>query len=288
MIPATCGLCQLLIEFHALETTSLLGHQSLELTKSSHESMEKKRKQSREGFAARKYPVKKQMTYLQWKSTNLYVADMALLAPPHWFNDNLITFCCDYLQHVTCAGRPFRFVPPGTAFVLLHEDDPQLLKECVEGSGITGKELVLFPVNNAPKTCEACGTHWSLLVFEARSQRFYAYDSLHTTIPESTRRLAAKLAPLLCTKPARLFFLPSANQSNSYDCGCFCVMNMRQVAQRAAANKCLADGLLRDIHPTDERRAIRKRIERIRILVSVRGHPKAGHNQAARRGDRTA
>lgn len=216
-------------------------------------------------FKKKRDPQKK-MAYLEWKSTNLYPDDLALLAPPHWFNDNLITFCCDFLQYVSFAGHPFRFVPPGTALVLLHEEDPELWMECVRGSGILHRALVCLPVNNAPRNCEACGTHWSLLAFEARGRRWYVYDSLHTRLSENARRLAVKLGPVLGAKGTSIHVAPSPRQSNGYDCGCFCVTNMRHVAQRAAARQPI-EALTSEIYPTHERKNIRKRIEQIRALV---------------------
>jgi len=134
------------------------------------------------------------MAFLEWKCTTLYTSDVELLKSPAWFNDNIINFCCDYMQYVLFNDKPYKFVHPGTSFVILHEShDAADLKDTVEGSGINReKSLIFFPVNDSQNLTKPGGSHWSLLVWERKTEMFYVFDSMSVTGNSSAHKLAEK------------------------------------------------------------------------------------------------
>lgn len=226
------------------------------------------------------------MALLEWKCTSLYLADIQLLKPPNWFNDNIINFCCDFFQNVLFTEANFKFVHPGTTFIISHENDMDDLGDTVEGSGITPqKSHIFFPVNDSRNMTKSGGCHWSLLVFESKSQKFFCLDSMSGGNNASARKLANKVAPFLLSRPdeakkelsdKEFVIVSSPQQENMYDCGCYTVMNMRVLAQSLGKSGQLSDAktmdnLLRCVTPesvNQERSEIRKRIEEVKQTLT--------------------
>jgi len=171
-----------------------------------------------------------------WETTTLYRSDLTLLKPPNWLNDNVINFACDYYEHVVFKPHQdkMKFVPPGTSFVIKHENDPEDLMDTLKGSGIMGKEVVFFPVSNA--AVGGGGSHWSLLCFVAREGKFYSFDSSSNSNTRSALQLAKQVAGALVPgfKSSDFVTVATPQQANAYDCGVYCVAVMRWLAARAA------------------------------------------------------
>jgi len=137
---------------------------------------------------------------LCYQTANVYKGDMDTLKQGAWLNDNIIAFYMDYLQHdkFSSAAARFRFVSPGTTFILMHDDDPSDFADTFEGCDVLPEtELVFFPLNNNTSVTRAGGSHWTLLVLDVPRARLLSFDSIRGSNDAAAKKLAKALAPLL-------------------------------------------------------------------------------------------
>lgn len=217
------------------------------------------------------------MLVLEWKCTNIYASDIELLDPPNWFNDNIINFCCDYLQHITFYGNnSIKFVHPGTCFVIMNEDEIDILKDTIESCGINkNKSLIFFPINNS--------SHWNLILYQSKNQKYYIFDSIDSLNRKDEKdNLYIKKFILIISKylsenfdiNVDIIFIKSSLQTNDYDCGCYMTMNMMILAERimngSEIDTTLCKKLIENINDktvTNERNEIKKRIFNINKII---------------------
>jgi len=200
-------------------------------------------------------------------NSNIYKDDVRLLNPPNYLNDELIAFAFEYFQHVLFGeSKSVRFISPQTAFIIMHENDADDLKDTVEGCEIEGKNLVFFPVNDNANITGTGGSHWSLLVFDASDQTFYAFDSASQSNSRVAKKLAVQLAPFLTneekkTHPETNFVMAKTpQQDNGYDCGLFAlgiaefladslVQSEKKSQVFRTADQAVQDGLMQAVTP---------------------------------------
>jgi sentrin-specific protease 8 len=161
--------------------------------------------------------------------------DIALLVPPRWINDQLITAAFELLRTRTLPGDSgWLAVGASEAMMMAHLDDPAQLRMLFEPLKLQTRRLVLFPVSDHDEPDVAGGTHWSLLAFYRRDgvESFYHFDSLSHINAASAEHLARRVAPLLGTRQTRVVACPTPQQENGYDCGMYTI----QIAEICAAH----------------------------------------------------
>ncbi|KAJ9523635.1 hypothetical protein QJQ45_007288 [Haematococcus lacustris] len=208
---------------------------------------------------------------LSYGDVLLREGDLALLDPPNWFNDQLISFFFELLSReegvAVCGPRPggapgpVLLVPPSLTFLLSmlgqwQELDAFLAPLQVQLSShqllepVAKRQLVLFALNNnTDSTAANGGSHWSLLVFHAATHTLRHYDSSPGTNAAVARSFARLLMPWLRhtlagstaeTGPAlQLHEAGGPRQANAHDCGVYICAGARflcgAVAQQAIA-----------------------------------------------------
>mmetsp|Transcript_47070 Transcript_47070/g.75630 ORF Transcript_47070/g.75630 Transcript_47070/m.75630 type:complete len:277 (-) Transcript_47070:246-1076(-) len=136
-------------------------------------------------------------------TVELYRSDLKLCDPPRYLNDNLIGFTFEYFAKVLFPKENYLFCPPGAAFVISHEDDHEDLFDTLNGKDVSPKKkLLFFPVNDASDTSmlysgRSQGNHWSLLVYNSDTKRFYSFDSSMGSNYRPALRLAQQLSCVL-------------------------------------------------------------------------------------------
>lgn len=222
------------------------------------------------------------MSILQWKCTNLYLHDLPLLDPPNWFNDSIITFCCDYMQHIIFRDNDtIKFVYPATTFIIMYEDEKDILKDMIESNGITKDKLfIFFPItDSSPK--EQDGSHWSFVLFSSIDQKYYIFDSArHHGNEMYAKQLIKIVAKFLSDKfnPNKdIIKVKSPVQTNNYDCGCYMMMGMRIITHLLISGSKIDENFceqlflyINELTVTKERSEIKKNIFEIRnkLLLS--------------------
>lgn len=82
---------------------------------------------------------------------------------------------------------------------------------------LSKKKLILLAVNDSVSLDCPGGTHWSLLVYDALSRRFYHLDSLTAINHSHAVNVSRKLGFL----SSEFIELSSSQQNNSWDCGVY-------------------------------------------------------------------
>jgi hypothetical protein len=108
---------------------------------------------------------------------------------------------------------------------------PARLCDVFKPLNLPERTLLFFPLNDAPDALTPnAGTHWSLLVFSRRSERFYHYDSMPGS---ANARVAAHVAAVVWRVLLKLTFRDMSTaappletpafpaQRNSSDCGVY-------------------------------------------------------------------
>jgi sentrin-specific protease 8 len=153
--------------------------------------------------------------------------DVALLVPPRWINDQIITAAFELLRTRTHPGdERFYAVGASEAFMMAQLDDSTQLSALFASLKLETRELVLLPVSDHDEPDAAGGTHWSLLAFYrcGHHENFYHFDSLMGINFESAAHLARRVAPLLGARDARVLVGPTPQQQNGYDCGMYAIV----------------------------------------------------------------
>ncbi|KAL4227095.1 hypothetical protein ACF0H5_015069 [Mactra antiquata] len=166
------------------------------------------------------------LVVLSFNDSLLHKSDVDLLNGPNWINDKLISFCFEYFekeQFNHSADKLALLSPEVAQFIKLAPDDD--LGTCLGPLNLPSKQFVFLPVNDNQITCQAGGTHWSLLVYIRNKQEFRHYDSMECSNKEIAKMLAYKLQPYVQAPRGRMKVLEvdSPKQKNSYDCGMFVI-----------------------------------------------------------------
>ncbi|KAL6746424.1 hypothetical protein V8C86DRAFT_2943780 [Haematococcus lacustris] len=195
---------------------------------------------------------------LSYGDVLLREGDLALLDPPNWFNDQLISFFFELLSReegvAVCGPRPggapgpVLLVPPSLTFLLSMLGQWQELDAFLAPLQVAKRQLVLFALNNnTDSTAANGGSHWSLLVFHAATHTLRHYDSSPGTNAAVARSFARLLMPWLRHTLAgstaeigpalQLHEAGGPRQANAHDCGVYICAEARflcgAVAQQA-------------------------------------------------------
>ncbi|KAJ1637625.1 hypothetical protein T492DRAFT_951123 [Pavlovales sp. CCMP2436] len=160
--------------------------------------------------------------------------DIALLVPPCWINDQLITAAFELLRRRLPGDDRLYAVGASEAMMMAHLDDPSQLRLLFEPLKLRTRHLVLLPVSDHDEPDLAGGTHWSLLAFYRSDgvESFFHFDSLSHMNAASAEHLARRVAPLLGTRQTHVVACPTPKQTNGYDCGMYTI----QIAEICAAH----------------------------------------------------
>lgn len=169
---------------------------------------------------------------LDYENSLLRQSDIYLLNAPNWLNDNIIAFWFEYLENTVykdCKDM-FGFVCPQTVQSLkfVNMED---VRSTIEGLELHRKQYVFFPVNDCRAQTVPGGTHWSLLVYNARVNAFQHYDSCPSSNNMSVAESLAKVLAVFLRDSSKFAPQPIIQemactpQSNTYDCGMHVICN---------------------------------------------------------------
>lgn len=180
---------------------------------------------------------------LNYENCLLRQSDVELLNAPNWLNDNIIAFWFEYLENDVYKDHKkiLGFVCPQVVQYLKF-GLPEDVKSTIEGLELDKKQYVLFPVNDCRAQTVPGGTHWSLLVYNARENVFEHYDSYSLSCNLSVAESLAKVLAVFlrnsskCGQPSIIQEMPCAKQTNTYDCGMHVICNAEGLCKKYVSN----------------------------------------------------
>jgi sentrin-specific protease 8 len=160
-------------------------------------------------------------------------ADIELLAPGQWLNDQIIGFFFELCENETFAGSNIAFVGPEVAQFMRVAAEGEVAA-CLEPLGLAARAAVLLAVNNCQDPTRPGGSHWSLLVFVRKDNAFYHLDSSGDMNALAARELAARVGRV-AGGGGTVTTVAVAQQGNGSDCGVHCLLHAERVARHLAA-----------------------------------------------------
>lgn len=155
---------------------------------------------------------------------------------PHWVDDNVIRRYYEMLNN---------FILQNTELICINPTISQAIKMLVDyefvldSLNITNAKYLFLPVNDSQDLAEiknsnshseqiyGGGSHWSLLVYEKMTKKFFYYDSLGGYNINSAKVIAKKMFNYLekedITETDIIIVNSSPQQNNNYDCGIFTI-----------------------------------------------------------------
>lgn len=180
---------------------------------------------------------------LSYHDALLRRSDLDLLKSTDWINDNLIEFWFEYLSndaYKECRESLLCFSPSLSQLVKLTKQK-QEVEAILEPLNIGSKELLLIPINdsNLPET--PGGSHWSLLVYRAKVDKFEHYDSsiYSGNLMNHAKKVASKLHSILIAnnkQELNIEAMECTQQADSYNCGIHLICNSEAVCRRYLNN----------------------------------------------------
>ena len=102
--------------------------------------------------------------------------DLLTVHEGEWLNDQIISF---YFEHLSAAAPQAELLHTSLAHLLSFLPDQAQVDAMLASLDLRSKDLVLAAVSDSEDvTRTESGSHWSLLVWDNRSQRIYHYDSM--------------------------------------------------------------------------------------------------------------
>ncbi|XP_057748679.1 NEDD8-specific protease 1 [Arachis stenosperma] len=152
--------------------------------------------------------------------------DLTILNGPFYLNDRVIELYFSYLP--SCyPSQDTLLVPPSIAFWIMKCPVAEALKDFIEPLHLSDKELVIFPVNDNEDVGKAeGGSHWSLLAYYRRANKFVHHDSCRGMNSAPAKQLYRAVGGYMgqcgsASEPSFLEWTDSPQQENGYDCGLY-------------------------------------------------------------------
>lgn len=162
--------------------------------------------------------------------------DVALLMPPAWLNDHIISFWLEHLRIHQLNSNPSVAILLPNLVYLLSVSAPDDQSALLASLDIRDKHLVLFPLNDAAQLVShssTAGTHWSLLVLQPALNQFFHLDSLASSPNTDTAKSLVDILTRSLHLDEPSLSQPAVGvQTNSYDCGAYLCVFAEHVVQQ--------------------------------------------------------
>ncbi|KAK9840308.1 hypothetical protein WJX74_007279 [Apatococcus lobatus] len=159
---------------------------------------------------------------LSYHDVLLRQQDVDLLRGNRWLNDQIISFCFEFLQQeVVKNNYDVLLMGPSIAF-LLQSADEALAEVITQPLQLDQRQLILFPINNNPEVNVANGgSHWSLMTYERNRSVFSHFTSMAGANDHPAQSLASRMKSLLRDPGATWCVATTPQQKNGDDCGVY-------------------------------------------------------------------
>jgi sentrin-specific protease 8 len=150
---------------------------------------------------------------VSYHNSLLRESDVKLLQEPNWFNDNLIAFYFEYLEHnlFNQHQQHLLLLSPQVAQLLrlTFEEiapNPSLALDLMglQFEELNSKSLILIPVNDSNGLEESGGTHWTLLAIR-RDRNVTACEHFDSSRGSANRKCAGKFVFIHSGPLSKLF-----------------------------------------------------------------------------------
>eukprot|EP01132_Coremiostelium_polycephalum_P002062 gene2062-2542_t len=195
---------------------------------------------------------KKDELYATFGDSCLYESDYDILKrETEWLNDAIISFYIEHLsekESMKANKEHVLFTSPSAMFMVPYTDSKETLDELLRPLKMKEKQVIFIPVNNNSNIqAVGGGSHWSLMVFVKKLNRFLYFDSMGTLNYYSSLTMASSLHQILNTESTKVSMkvrvCQTPQQNNGYDCGWYCLAII-ELLSNLIINQQVVDGLI--------------------------------------------
>ena len=176
---------------------------------------------------------------LEYQGSNITAKDIKTLENGQWVCDEIISLFLAFMREdQTMKDKRILLVNPSATFMLKECDDRKTVNNLKKDLRINEMEWVFYPINDNKKSESAGGTHWSLLLFCKKENKYYHYDPIEGKNSDHAKELVVNTLDL---NNFGLGGLPefkeikSLRQENSYDCGPYIMLYIREMVNNIIA-----------------------------------------------------
>lgn len=138
----------------------------------------------------------------------------------NWLSDKTINQYIDLLNNLILKNEPMCVMNPLIVQAVKQTPD---FSEYLDPIDMNQWNIILMPINDSKCMLSEGGSHWSLLVYNRKKNKFFHYDSIERKNYENATRVAEKIFKYTsgnCENMA-VTEVKGPQQENAYDCGIF-------------------------------------------------------------------
>lgn len=166
---------------------------------------------------------------LSYHDTILHESDIRILQGSEWLNDEIIAFYLEYLDKEVYPNKGMLFVSPQVT-QCIKQVQREDLKIFLDPTVKPSHDFIFFALNDSDRLDEPGGTHWSLLIYDRRNDKYFHADSYQGTNSTQAQKLALNLHsyfnPSELDQPPFVKQVKTAQQKNGHDCGLHLLANL--------------------------------------------------------------
>ena len=178
---------------------------------------------------------------LEYQGINITAKDIKTLENEQWVCDEIISLFLAFMREdQNMKDAKILLVNPSATYILKECADKKIVNDLKQDLKINEMEWVFYPINNNKKSDSVGGTHWSLLLFCKKENRYYHYDPIEGKNKDHAKELILNTLEL---NNFRLGALPEYRQAkcpkqeNSYDCGPYIMLYIREIINNIITGK---------------------------------------------------
>lgn len=127
-----------------------------------------------------------------FEDVDVYSQHLTYFGPGQWLDDVCINLCYRLMEKQHSSENCLFVDPSVVSFIRLQLDDDEEFQDLSRGQNFSEKNWIFLPISDS-ESFDASGTHWSLLIWQYSTGKFFHADSSGTYNQSSAHSLARKL-----------------------------------------------------------------------------------------------
>lgn len=173
---------------------------------------------------------------------NINEIDIESTKEGKWLTDAIIIVMMKIIQEwLHKKGEKVICLEPSVVHCIRNEgaseDSNVSVEDIINKRRLEDNEYIILPVNNNDNLESDAGSHWSLLLYRKKSNKFYHFDSIKGANEKYARQITRILAKANKCFTNEMINSESPQQKDAYSCGIYTIMNTIKIAENIINKK---------------------------------------------------
>ena len=152
-----------------------------------------------------------------------------------WLTDAIIIVMMKFIQEwLQKKGEKVICLEPSVVHCIRNEGASEnsdiSVEDIINKRRLEDSEYTILPVNNNDNLEKDAGSHWSILLYRKKSNKFYHFDSIKGANEKYARQITKILAKANKCFKDEMINSESPQQKDAYSCGIYTIMNTNKIA----------------------------------------------------------